>query len=137
MGFFSHLLKKSREEKAASEEQAPAPAAEQVPEPEPACEPEPQNFCIQFRCPSYFTVGNGEYHVIVDGEDHVSPPLKTVKMDLPEGKHTLRVYSTPETLDDVSVDFEIHHDKIISISVNAKTRSLKILDEETHEVIQH
>ncbi len=57
-------------------------------------------------------------------------------MDLPEGKHTLRVYSTPETLDDVSIDFEIHHDKIISISVNAKTRSLKILDEETHEVIQ-
>ena len=101
---------------------------------EPAAEP--QMFVIQFRCPSYFTVGNGEYHVIVDGEDHVSPPLKTVKMEIAEGKHTLRVYSTPETLDDVTMDFEIHHDKIISISVNAKTRSLKILDEETHEVTQ-
>lgn len=92
-------------------------------------------FQIMFRIPAYFKMEEGEYHVIVDGGEEVSKPLKTVKMELTEGKHSLRVFSAPETLDDVTLDFEIHHDKIISISVNAKTRKFKIFDEETHEVL--
>ncbi len=55
MGFFSHFSRKAREQKEAGEakEQQCQQAA-----PEPAAEP--QVFCIQFRCPPYFTVGTGE-----------------------------------------------------------------------------
>ena len=93
-------------------------------------------FEVIFRCPTYFKMGDGEYHLIIDGQETVVPALKTHTAQLAVGKHTLRVFSTPETLDDATVEFEVaDRYKIISISVNAKTRKLKIFDEETQEIL--
>ncbi|MBO4502560.1 MAG: hypothetical protein J5707_02745 [Candidatus Methanomethylophilus sp.] len=119
MGFLSRLRGKKEEQPA---EQAPA-------EPLPTYE-------VIFRCPTYFKMGDGEYHLIIDGVENVVPALKTFTTQLSVGKHTLRVFSAPETLDDATVEFEVaDRYKIISISVNAKTRRLKIFDEETQEIL--
>ena len=119
MGLFSRLRGKKDEQPAEEKQSEPLPSFEVI-----------------FRCPTYFKMGDGEYHLIIDGEEHVVPALKTFTTQLSVGKHTLRVFSTPETLDDATVEFEVaDRYKIISISVNAKTRKLKIFDEETQEIL--
>ena len=119
MGLFSRLRGKKDEQPAEEKQSEPLPSFEVI-----------------FRCPTYFKMGDGEYHLIIDGQETVVPALKTHTAQLAVGKHTLRVFSTPETLDDATVEFEVaDRYKIISISVNAKTRKLKIFDEETQEIL--
>ena len=102
MGLLSRLRGKKDEQHVEEKSTEPLPSFEDI-----------------FRCPTYFKMGDGEYHLIIDGEEHVVPALKTLTVQLTVGKHTLRVFSAPETLDDATVEFEVaDRYKIISIKKN-------------------
>ena len=128
MGLFSRLKGK---DKATEEPVAEKKAPESVPEPVPVpAESEAgRTFKMTFRCPQYFKADpEGVYYVIIDGESHKVEPLKAVSLVLPEGMHNVRVYSYPETLDDVNMDFMLDREKVLSVSVNVLKGTMKIFD---------
>lgn len=76
--------------------------------------------------PSYFKAGEGEYRFSVDGEERVCKPFSKTEFSVPFGTHAFRVYSTPETLSDVSCEMEITEDTELSVTVNVKDGILAI-----------
>lgn len=114
MGLFSRLKKEPKEEAAPQEQPAEVPK---------------KTYKMTFRCPQYFKADpEGCYYVIIDGEPNKVAPLKAVSKELPEGMHTVRVYSYPETLDDISTEFMLDREKVLSVSVNVLKGTMKIFD---------
>ena len=128
MGFLSRLKGK---DKASEEPVAEQKEPETVPEPVPVPgEPkEVRTFKMTFRCPQYFKADpEGCYYVFIDGEANKVEPLKAISKVLPEGMHNVRVYSYPETLDDVNMDFMLDREKVLSVSVNVLKGTMRIFD---------
>lgn len=89
---------------------------------------ETEKFIITFRCPPYFKQESGQYHVEIDGTDNVCEPLQSFSVELTKGTHSVKVYSTPETLDTLVQEIEVTKPTILSITVNVLKKSLKLAD---------
>ncbi|MCQ2085314.1 MAG: hypothetical protein MJZ21_04120 [archaeon] len=94
---------------------------------EPAAPAEPPKMHkVTVNLPSYFKAGNGEYHFFVDEQENICKPFSKLDIEVSEGKHVFRVFSTPETLADVSEEVEITEECQFSVTVNVKDRTLSI-----------
>ena len=126
MGLFSRLKGK---DKASEEPAAEKKEPETVPEPVTEEPKEVRTFKMTFRCPQYFKADpEGCYYVFIDGEANKVEPFKAISKVLPEGMHNVRVYSYPETLDDVNMDFMLDREKVLSVSVNVLKGTMRIFD---------
>lgn len=94
---------------------------------EPAVPAEPPKMHkVTVNLPSYFKAGDGEYHFLVDGNENICKPFSRLEIEVTEGKHVFRAFSTPETLADVSEEVEILEDCQYSVTVNVRDRTLAI-----------
>lgn len=83
---------------------------------------------VTFKCPQYFKADKGKWYVFFDGKPYEVEPMHSVSMDLPEGRHTVRVYSYPETLADLSADVDVDREMVLSVSVNVLNGTMKMFD---------
>lgn len=91
---------------------------------------------VTFKCPQYFKADQGKWYVFFDGTPHEVKPMESVTVELPEGKHTVRVYSYPETLADLSAEVTVDREMILSVSVNVLNNTMKMFDYQHNTTIR-